>query len=148
MPFTQVKDVLKKAIEFRKMLIEFYEKIEDSTEKENVKMLVDYMSMHEKVLEEDMEKISEEQEKQFLEEWVKYEPKYATRECFAQVKIGKDSSVDEVIDAGLMLNQCLINLYHQMAEIAPFNDLKALFSALETMEVAEKKKLARMKGTM
>ena len=36
MPFTQVKDILGKAVEFRKMLIEFYEKIEDSTEKKKL----------------------------------------------------------------------------------------------------------------
>jgi len=51
-----------------------------------------------------------------------------------------------VVETGLKLNQCLIDMYHQMSEIVPVKEVKALFSSLELMEIAEKKKLARMTG--
>lgn len=146
MAFTQVKDILKRAVEFHKTLEGFYSRIENETGKKSVKLLSDYMARHEKVLEALLGQITERQEKQIAEEWIKYPPNFAACLCFEELKVGKDSSVDEVIDAGLTLNQCLIDLYHHTAEIAPTNEIKLLFASLETEEIAEKKKLARMRG--
>ena len=128
MAFAQIKDILKRAIEFHQMLIGFYSKIENISKKESVKLLVDYMARHEKVLKDHLGQITEEQEKQLLETRVKYEPDFATCRCFEGLKINKNSSVDDVIDAGLKLNQCLIDLYHHMSEIAPAQNTKILFS--------------------
>ena len=146
MAYKQVKDILQRAVEFHGMLIDFYERINDATQKESVKLLVDYMARHEKQLQEITSRISAEQEKKITEEWFKCESEFATRNCFDILRIEKDSGVDDVIDAGLQLNQCLINLFHHMAEIAPTQEIKTLFSSLETGEIAEKKKLARMRG--
>lgn len=147
MPFRLVKDILKRATDFHDMLIDFYSGINDSTSKANVKLLVDYMARHEKVLKEHLSQVTVEQEKKMLTEVrVKYEPEFATCRCFENLKINKDSGVDDIIDAGLTLNQCLINLYHHMTEVAPTKEIEMLFSSLEVMEIAEKKKLARTRG--
>lgn len=148
MPFSRVKDMLNRAIEFHQMLVNFYSKAENASEKESVRLLTEYMVRREKVLKEQLSQIAGEQTAQIVEGGVKYEPEFATCRCFEDLKIDKHSSVDDVIDAGLKLNQCLINLYHQLAEMAPVEGVKALFSNLETMEIAEKKKLARMKGVL
>jgi rubrerythrin len=146
MPYKQVRDILSRAVEFHGFLKDFYKGIEDMSEKDSVKLLVDYMARHEKSLQEFMEKISEAQDEKIKDEWVKYEPDFASCKCFDELKIDKTSGVDDVIDAGLNLNQCLIDLYHHMAEIGPTEEIKELFSSLETEEIAEKKKLARMRG--
>ena len=52
MPFKQVKDILQRAIDFHSMLTDFYKKINDITQKDSVKLLVDYMARHEKYLQE------------------------------------------------------------------------------------------------
>ena len=148
MSYSRVTDILNRAVEFHQMLIDFYSEIEKTSEKESVKLLVEYMARHEKVLKEQLSKLTEEQIKQISEEGVKYESEFATWRCFENLKIDKDSTVDDVIEAGLTLNQCLINLYHHMVVIAPTEGVKTLFSNLETMEIAEKKKLARMKGVL
>ena len=85
-------------------------------------------------------------EKILAEEWLKSSPEFVGKCCFENLQVHKDSSTDEVIDEGLRLNQCLIDFYHQIAEIAPMDDISALFSSLEVMEIAEKKKLARTRG--
>lgn len=146
MPYKQVKDILQRACVFHGMLQDFYRKIDDTTHKESVKLLVEYMGRHERYLQELTARISAEQEKQIAEEWFKYESEFATSDCFDRLKIDEDSGVDDVIDAGLMLNQCLINLFHHVAEIAPTQEVKTLFGSLEVEEIAEKKKLARMRG--
>ena len=146
MPFKQVKDILQRAIDFHSMLIDFYKKINDITQTDSVKLLVNYMARHEKYLQEITSQISAEQEKQIAGEWFKYESEFATRDCFCALKIDKDSGVDDVIDAGLELNQCLINLFHHVAGVAPTQEIKTLFSSFEIEEIAEKKKLARMRG--
>ena len=146
MTFPQVKNILDRAIEFHQLLEDFYSKIEDISQKDSVKLLVNYMARHENVLKHQLSKITEEQSHQLKEVWVKYELEFATCRCLENLKIDKDSSVDDVVDAGLQLNQCLINLYHYMSEKSPTEEVGTLFSQLELMEIAEKKKLSRTRG--
>ena len=56
MPFSQVKDILNRATAFHKMLVEFYSNIQDISQKESVKILVDYMSRHEEILKKQLNK--------------------------------------------------------------------------------------------
>lgn len=146
MAYIQVRDILQHASSFHGMLRDFYNTINDRTQRESVKLLVDYMARREKKLQEITSQISVEQEKQIAEEWIKYESEFATHDCFDRLKIDDNSGVDDVIDAGLLLNQCLINLFHHMAEIAPTQKIKALFTSFEVEEIAEKKRLANMRG--
>ena len=104
------------------------------------------MARHEGILKEQLSQLTEKQEKEIAEEWIKYEPEVATCRCFEDLKITKHSNVDDIVDAGLKLNQCLVDLYHNMAETAHTEKIKTLFSNLELMEIAEKKKLARVRG--
>ena len=144
----RVVDILKRAVEFHQMLVDFYSGLEKISENENVKLLVNYMARHENVLKDLLSHLTKEQIKQISDQMIKYEPEFPTCRTFENIKIGKYSNVDDVIEAGLTLNQCLINLYHHMVEVAPTEAVKSLFSNLETMEVAEKKRLARMKGVL
>lgn len=146
MAYMQVRDILKRASDFHGMLRVFYDSINDKAQRESVKLLVDYMARREKHLEEITSQISAEQEKQIAEEWIKYESEFATGDCFDRLKIDENSGVDDVIDTGLKLNQCLVNLFHHMAEIAPTQKIKALFTSFEVEEIAEKKRLANMRG--
>lgn len=146
MAYKQIKDILQRASEFHGMLRDFYQNINDMTQKATVKLLVDYMARLEKNLQEVTSTISTKLEKQVLEEWIKCESIYATKDCFDLIKIDKDTGVDNVIDAGLQLNQCLINLFHHITEMAPTQEIKQLFNSLEVQEIAEKKKLARIRG--
>jgi rubrerythrin len=146
MAYSQIKDILKRGVEFHKLLADFYVKVKDDSKKDSVKLLADYMARHEKTLESLLSQVGKEQEKQITEEWIKYEPGFATYNCFDDINVNKNSGVDEIIDAGLTLNQCLIDLYHQTAEVGPTEEIKTLFSSLENAEIAEKKKLARMRG--
>lgn len=146
MAYMQVKDILKRASDFHGMLRDFYDTVNDKTQKESVKLLVDYMARREKRLQEITSQVSTEQEKQIAEEWLKYESEFATKNCFDRFKIDENTPVDDVIDIGLQLNQCLINLFHHMAELAPTEQTKALFVAFEVEEIAEKKRLANMRG--
>ena len=128
------------------MLVEFYSGIESSTDKDSLKILVDYMSRHEQTMKDKLSQITLEQQKQVTEEWIKYDSEYATCKCFQDLDMNKMKAVDDVIRAGLKLNQCLINLYHQIAESTSLKEVKKLFYSLEVMEIAEEKKLARMIG--
>jgi len=146
MPFAQIVDILNNAVEFHKLLEDFYLKVENASEKGNVKILTDYMANHEKVLSEKLSQITKEEQQQIKETWIKYVPEYATCHCFDNLEIDENTTTADVIDAGLTLNQCLINLYEKIAEIAPTPEIKTLFSNLAVSEIAEKKRLCLMIG--
>jgi rubrerythrin len=146
MPYVQVNNLLERAIEFHGMLTKFYSKIDNESEKESVKLLVNYMARHEAILKEQLEKITVEERKQLTEEWLPYVPESAEKRCFEGLEIDKDSTVDDVINTGVRLNQCLIDFYRRLAEISPSEELTALFSSLEAMEIYEKTILSRSIG--
>ena len=52
MPFDQTKDVLNHARKFHHGLSEFYEDLKESASRERTRALLDYMSRHEKYLED------------------------------------------------------------------------------------------------
>lgn len=146
MPYLQVKNLLERAIKFHGMLMAFYSKIDNESEKASVKLLVNYMARHEKILAEQLETITAEQRKQLTEEWLKSVPESAQTRCFKGLEIDENSTVDDIIDTGLRLNRCLINFYSQLAEIAPSDELTEFFTTLEQMEIAEKTKLLETRG--
>ena len=109
MPYLQVKKLLEQGMDFHKMLEEFYLKLENESDKDSVKLLVNYMARHEKILREQLGQITTEQQKILAEEWLKSSPEFVGKCCFENLQVHKDSSTDEVIDEGLRLNQCLID---------------------------------------
>ncbi|MBT3202351.1 MAG: hypothetical protein HN350_20820 [Phycisphaerales bacterium] len=146
MPNVQVKDLLERVVKFHGMLREFYSRIDSESRKESVKLLVNYMARHEKILAERLEKITTQQQQELDEEWWTSVPVLAQKVCLQEYDIDQDSSIDDVIDAGLKLNQCLISYYSQLADISPSDELTEFFTVLEQMEIVEKTRLLETKG--
>ena len=146
MPNVQVKDLMERVIKFHGRLVAFYSRIDNESKKESVKLLVNYMARHEKILAERLQAITAQQQEQLNEEWWTSVPVPAQKRCFQGLGIDQDSSVDDVIDAGLRLNKCLLDYYSQLVQIAPSDELKAFFTVLEQMEIVEKTKLLATRG--
>ena len=146
MPNVRVKDLLERVIKFHGRLVAFYSRIDNESKKESVKLLVNYMARHEKILADRLQAITAQQQEQLNEEWWTSVPVPAQKSCFQGLGIDQDSSVDDVIDAGLRLNKCLLDYYSQLVQIAPSDELKAFFTVLEQMEIVEKTKLLATRG--
>ena len=143
MPYWQTRDILRRAQDFHSQLSDFYHQLADDAKKTTVTMLLEYMSRHEKHLEESLAKYEESAASDILDCWFKYVPELATCKCFEGIEVGLSMSVDDVVNMAMRLDNCLVNLYREVAECANAAQVKEVFSALLEMEEQEKVKLIR-----
>jgi hypothetical protein len=121
----------------------FYERLHEKDEKQKVKMLLDYLSRHEKHREETLARYEEEASKKVMEMWFKYIPKNLCPECFENISIRSNMSVDDVIGIAMHFNNCLVELYMSLIENTSGNEVRNVFICLLERMKKEKMNLAR-----
>ena len=116
MAFETTKEVLDHAREFHTQLSEFYSLLSSKSEKQRVKLLLDYMSQHEKYLEDTLTRYEEEVSDKILNTWFQYPPPKEILDTCREVSIKETDylTVDDVIEMAVKLEQCLIDLYKEM----------------------------------
>jgi rubrerythrin len=145
MAFETTKDVLDHAREFHTQLSDFYTLLSGKSEKQRVKLLLDYMSEHEKYLEEILSRYEEEVSKKILNTWFQYSPPKELLDTCREVSIKKtdDLTVDDVIEIAVKLNQCLIDLYKEMIKNSETNLIREVFTNLMEMEKRQELEVVR-----
>ena len=141
--FKQTKDVLDYVRKFHGQLSEYYDSMSQIAEKERVKMLLDYLSRHEKHIEASVAEFEKDASKNILNTWFQFMPKNFPPDCFEKNGLKPNMSVDEVITVALHFDDCLVELYKVMAKEAEISEVKDLFTTLLKMEQQEERTLAR-----
>lgn len=137
MAFETMRDVLDYAKKFHHDLAAFYAGLEQKTDKEKIRILLNYMSRHEEHLTECLNEYEADTTERMLSVWFKYTPEMPQCRCFEQVRFSSDMTVDEIVDAAKRIDECFLQLYRQMAEKAPTPETKDLFNKLLEMEQRE-----------
>jgi len=145
MAFETTKDVLDHARKFHTKLGDFYNLLSSKSEKQRVKLLLDYMSEHEKYLEETLCRYEEEVSKKILNTWFRYSPPKELLEICRGVSLNRidELSVDDVIEMAVKLNQCLIDFYKEMSKNSKTDLIREAFTNLMEMEKRQELELVR-----
>lgn len=145
MAFETTKDVLDHVREFHQQLSAFYRNLIDKTNKERVRMLLDYLSRHEKHLEESMARYEAEVSERILKTWFQYPPPKEILGICKTLAVDEveDLSVDGVIKLALELDDCLIDLYKEMIRGSGSEEVREVFQSLLDMEKQEELELVR-----
>ncbi|MCP4220469.1 MAG: hypothetical protein GY765_37925 [bacterium] len=145
MSFETVKDVLDHARDFHRQLSVFYNKVGSGFHKERVKMLLFYLSRHEKQLEKSLADYEKDVSEKILKTWFQFAPNKETlNQCVNLSLVDKENlTVDKVTDLALELDNCLIKLYEETAKQTDVPEVKEIFLNLLEMEKQEEKKLVR-----
>jgi rubrerythrin len=141
--FERTRDVLEHARVFHKQLSELYHQLEGKAERERVRMLLDYLSRHEKHLDESLASYEEEASRMVLDTWFQYTPEADTSQLLAQIKLQPGMSVSDVVRVALRLDDYLVDLYRSMAEHSDIPEVREVFTNLLDMERQEKHQAAR-----
>ena len=107
-----------------------------------MKALLEYMRWREESLQELLEAYDK-AEAGHLDTWFARMPEIARCEGFEGPELSRDMSVEDVVRKALWFDDCLIEFVREMAEIAPSDELKDVFSSLATLEEQEKRKVSR-----
>ena len=138
-----VRDVLDHAKAFHGELKEKYDALEHEASAPRVKMLLDYLSRHEAHLQESLSDFEEDASAQILDTWFKYVPSEAQLQQISQIKLDEDMSIRDVVETALRMDNLLVDLYRDVAEVAVTDDVKAVFTNLLALEEREKHRMVR-----
>ena len=143
MGFDQTKDVLEHAREFHQKLSVFYEDLKESAGKERTRALLDYMSRHERYLDECLEQYEEQVSDNVLDTYFKYGSEAAKISAVADFEVKPEMEFEDVIAAAMHFDACLIEFYREMAQRSLSAKVKEVFENLLVMEEHEQIELSK-----
>lgn len=141
-----IDDVLKHAEKFEQMLADFYADLFTHSHREGVRLLTDYMSRHRIRIIEALEKLSPEQVRRICSVPLQYEPHAADCNCFDRIELPEDPSAGAVLDAAVILDECLVSLYRQVLQQPVEEEIRELFESLVLWEQQDEIELKKIKA--
>jgi len=138
-----VGEILDRARRFHRELGEFYQQVEDLTEKERVKLVLEYLQRHEIYLDESLAEYEKDASKSVLGTWFKSTPELELGNCFEDAEIKPDMSVADVLQLAIRFDNRVIELYKTLAKRSVSKDVRHLFKTLLEMEKKEEHQIVR-----
>jgi hypothetical protein len=142
MRFEQTRDVLDHVRQFHLEISALYHRLSVQSDKERLKLLLDYMSQREKQLAHALSEFADETSQNVLDTWFQYTHDSDRLRC-PDFQMSEDTTVDDVMHFGLELAGCFTDLYREIAATADSEEIAAVFRNLLDSEEREKQKLAR-----
>lgn len=143
MRFEQVRDILDHAREFHKKLHELYQQLADQEEAARIKLLLEYLGGHEKLLEQGIANFEQSASEEILDTWFQFTQDDAILKLPETLQLKPHMAVDEVIRMGLELDDRLIKLYRDAVENSEVPEVQEVFDNLLAMEQQEERHLVR-----
>lgn len=140
----QTRDILEHAQHFHRQVSQYYDELGSHTDKQRIKMLLDYMSRHERNMAKSLAQFEHSAPRNVLNACFKVGHEF--KSCCEVVKdlnVTSDMSVDDVIEMGMKFDDCLISVYQDLAETAADERVRRVFQDLLELEQKEKRQLVR-----
>ena len=146
MAVVSIKDVLEHVEHFEQMLTDYYAKLAQSTTREGVRLLTDYMSRHRKRMTEVLAKLTDEQVRRICATPLRYEPQAADYRCFEGTGFPDSAEAADVLDLAVTFDECLVKLYRQVLQQPVDEDIRELFESLVRTEQRDEIELKKIKA--
>ncbi|MDH4202066.1 MAG: hypothetical protein OEV87_04165 [Phycisphaerae bacterium] len=115
---------------FEDLLSTFYETFSRESSHEGVRLLTEYMSRHSHHMRDLLSKLPEEKVSHFLKVPISYQPHIPDCHCFERIEITPETEAAEVLDAAVLLDECLMQLYRQVVRQPVEEQIRELFEEL------------------
>lgn len=135
----QVKDILEHTRHFHELISDFYQNLSQNTDKERLKIILDYLSEHELHLEKAFAEYEKTASKKILNVWLPFSP---CQERLTEFKVqiqSEEITIKEIIQKVIELDDCVINMYRDLVSQADNQDVKDVFYSILDFETHEKR---------
>lgn len=141
-----IRDVLEQVGEFERALSDYYAAVAGGTAREGVRLLAGYMARHRIHLRAALDRMDPDRAARVAAAPLRYRPKAADCTCFEKVSLTPESTAEEVLNAAITLDDCLLLLYRQVLsqEIGP--EVRELFASLLKSEERDQVDLKKIKA--
>lgn len=141
--FEQARDVVDYGIELHAQLNALYHGLSDASDQTRVKLLLHYLSRHERNRAEAMRRFEQPPHAKSLDVWLQYAPSLEIEQMLKNCGARADLSVDDVVKTALRFDDALTEIYKEAAREAEDTNARAVFENLVEMEVREKQRFVR-----
>ncbi len=138
-----VRDIITHIRGMHCQLGSLYQSMGNAAARERVKLLLYYVSRHERNLEEALSQYQQQAKKAVLDTWYKSSSGDPLAGVLDPLHIRPDMATDDVIHTVLDADQKLVNQFRQLAENAASEDVRELFQKLIAIEEREEHLLVR-----
>lgn len=122
--------VLDHVEKFEDLLAQFYKTISEKNSHEGVRLLTEYMSRHSHHIKDLLNDLPAETKAHILKVPLSYEPHMPGCDCFETIDLPTDADADHVLDAAVLLDECLMQLYRQVVRQPVEQQIKEVFEEL------------------
>jgi len=136
--YMRVRDVLEAARRFHRQLKVFFGRLADRSDKERVRILLDYMSRHERNFEEGLNEYEAQGSGRLLDTWMQYGPDEDRLEVPSFDDLTADGAIDQVEKAALRFDDALAAFYADAAGRAQNEKVRQLFARLAEQHESDK----------
>ena len=136
--FITVQDVLDKSRRFHRQLMEFYNRLSRESDRERLRLLLDYMRRHEDRFTRELARYENEGQKRLLETWLQYGPDDQPLDLPPVHEIADDMSLDDIQAVALRFDAALAAFYADAARRVMSDDARELFHNLVQEHEADK----------
>ena len=122
---------------------DYFDQLHRKDEKEKLKILLDYLTQHEKHRDEILAKYEDETSSKSMDVWFKYIPMNDISKYLENVRIESNMSVQDVVGIALDLDDQLIKMYKRLVDNSKNTEIRNMFNCLLSRLEQEKRNLAR-----
>lgn len=146
MAVQQTRNIIDHVQKFHHWVSQYYHRLADSTQRERTKLLLDYMSDHEQRLANCLAEYELGAPSKILDTWLISPDAVDAIKLIEDSESVPDMSVDAIIDLGVQLSECAVNVYKNLAESSEPESVKQTFANLLSLEQKALQQFARDAG--
>lgn len=143
MRFEKTREILDHAREFHHLIAQAYHRLGEQTDRERMRMLLSYLETHENHLEETLTEYENEAAEKVLGHWFQTSPCDAKFKELRALLEQAPLTEEDVVAMAIEVDNCLIDMYKQLARIAEDDSVCDMFKALIRLEEHEERCMVR-----
>ena len=130
-----IAEIIGYAEKFEQDLFDYYHELSSHTSHEGVRMVADYIARHVHHAREMLGVLAEEKRQHICSIPLSYKPTIPGKQCFEIIELPDDATADEVLEAAIRFDDCLLQMYRCVARQDSEQDVKEFFRELvQTLE--------------
>jgi hypothetical protein len=132
------KDILDHSRKFHKIIAEYYNKISEASDKERVKLLLNYLKERENQIEKTISELESSLSNGVLNSWFSYSQCKTNLDELTKLIKKDKTTIEEVIDMFVQIDNCLIDLYTKLCNSTKNSEVQDFFNNLIKLEEIHK----------
>lgn len=140
-----IEKILAHVESFENSLTRFFTEISDKTHDEGARLLTDYIARHRHRTLAALSKLQVQQIEHIKKLPLQYQPDIPGAHCFKEINLQLDATPLTILQAAIEFDECLVQMYHQIANQPVAHEIKELFESLEKYEQADEINLKKIR---